>query len=81
MPRSLFRSRVEYTINQHSNQLLIEGNLWGIGYGLSNLNYDSCRRNISLNSTTKFPVLQKELCHSIFIAIEIKLEYMLFASF
>lgn len=62
-----------YWNSRISLNMSIDRLLLSIGYGLSNLDYYSCRRDISLNSNTKFPVPQRGLSHSIFIAIGIKL--------
>ena len=40
----------------------------GVGYGLSNLDYYSCRRNITLWNGTKYHVPKKELSQSIFLS-------------
>lgn len=39
------------------------------GYGISNLDYYSCRRNVALPGGKKFPVPDKELSQSVFISL------------
>lgn len=62
-----------YWNSRVSLNMSIDRFLLGVGYGLSNLDYYSCRRNISLNGNTKFRVPQKELSHAIFISIGLKI--------
>lgn len=46
--------------------------LLGIGYGLSNFDYYSCRRNIRMNGNTKFSVPPKLMSQSMFISMGLK---------
>lgn len=45
----------------------------GVGYGISNFDYYSCRRNVILGNNIKFYVPRRELSHSIFISFGYKL--------
>ncbi len=44
----------------------------GAGYGISNLDYYSCRRNITLPNGSKYRVPKKELSQSIFLSVGYK---------
>lgn len=55
-----------------SAKLQVERWVVGIGYELSNFDYYSCRRNITLASGVKFHVPKKQLSQSIFLSVGYK---------
>lgn len=44
----------------------------GVGYGISNLDYYSCRRNITLQNGSKYHVPNKEISQCIFLSVGYK---------